>query len=100
MPHSLAKRKEDLEKRERGFGKNREENLKGRQGEESKNAFCAGSGEALELPLRRTSEQPGKLMSTEKSPYRISDRREIYVTPQRQLYVSGAGGREKKKSRI
>ena len=57
----IAKRKEDLEKRERGFGKNREENLKGRQVAESKNAFCAGSREALELPLRRTSEQPGKL---------------------------------------
>ena len=60
----FSKKKRGFRKK-RGFGKDWEENLEGRLGAESKNAFCAGSREALELPLRRTSEQPGKLVPRE-----------------------------------
>lgn len=80
MPATQFSKKKRGFRKKRGFGKNWEENLKGRLGAESKNAFFAESREPLEHPLRRTSEQPGKLVHRE-IPYRVSDRREIYVTP-------------------
>ena len=99
MPHS---------KKKGGFRKKRERiweepggKLKRQAGSRIKKCFLCREQGSTGASTEEDFRAARQTLSTEKSPYRISDRREIYVTPQRQPYVSGAGGREKKEeSRI